>query len=321
VVCNIQRFTLALCLLWAAPVCAAPDLSLKFPGQAEQTALRSEEMDSIQIATGAFKDGKLPALRAVGPLRQVAWRITMERPATLQLMQTLRDQVVAAGYRVIFECESDDCGGFDFRFATEILPEPEMHIDLGDFRYLAAQRQASLGKEYVTLVVSRSPQHGFVQLTQLGGTPETTRIASGETMATATAPVSIPAPTPSDLAARLDQGLPVVLEDLDFPSGSGTLEDQDYPSLTALAAWLAVHPTAMVTLVGHTDGSGGLAANVALSKQRAASVRELLLRRFKLPATQIASEGIGPLAPRSEDQTPEGRSKNRRVEVIVTSTQ
>ncbi len=318
-VSNIQRLTLALCLIWAAPAGAAPDLRLSFPAQAEQTALRSETMDSVQIATGAYQGGKLPSLRAVGPLRQVAWRIAMERPSTLQLMQMLRDQVVAAGYQVIFDCESDDCGGFDFRFATEILPEPEMHIDLGDFRYLSAQRPGVSGPEYLTLLVSRSPQDGFVQLIQLGGVAEPVAVTSGE--GPAPTPINASANVPNDLAARLDQGLPIVLEDLDFPSGSGTLEDQDYASLTALAAWLAVHPNASVTLVGHTDGSGGLAANLALSKQRAASVRALLISRFNLPTTQIASEGIGPFAPRSEDQTPEGRSKNRRVEVIVTPTQ
>jgi outer membrane protein OmpA-like peptidoglycan-associated protein len=317
---------LGLWAILALPLQAASDLDLSFPGKAEQTLLNSQDMTSFQIATGPFEDGHLPGTQAEGTVRQVAWRIAMEKPSTLQIMQGLRAQVAAAGFKILFDCETESCGGFDFRFEINVLPEPDMHVDLGDFRYLTAERQGPLGPEYLSLLVSRSPQSGFVQLTQVGGAQPVSASSRPQVAAAASLPGAAPAKavvetTEADLAARLDAGLPVVLEDLEFPSGSVAVEADDYASLAALADWLKANPTAHVMLVGHTDASGGMLPNVALSKQRAASVRALLLGRFALPAAQVSSDGVGPLAPRSDDLTPEGRGKNRRVEVIVTPTQ
>jgi outer membrane protein OmpA-like peptidoglycan-associated protein len=311
--------TLVLVAAMTTPLFAAPDLVLQFPAKAEQTRLTTQAMKSFQIATGPYDDGRLPNLQAEGTVRQVSWQIAMERPSTLQILQGLREQVAAAGFEIIYECETESCGGFDFRFEINVLPEPDMHVDLGDFRYLAAKRQGAAGLEYLSLLVSRSPQSGFVQLTQVGGAQPVS--ASSKPALAEPEALTLPAISTDDLTQRLDAGLPAVLEDLEFTSGSGALEADDYASLTELAAWLKANPTASVMLVGHTDASGGMAPNVALSKQRAASVRTMLVQGFGLPAAQVASDGVGPLAPRSNDQTAEGRSKNRRVEVIVTPTQ
>ena len=111
-----------------------------------------------------------------------------------------------------------------------------------------------------------------------------------------------------------------MLDDLVFASGKAVLEPGDYASLQALALWLKNHPDARVTLVVHTDSSGGAAANLALSRARAAAVRTALLAQG-VTAAQVASDGVGPLSPRATNLTPEGRTQNRRVEVVLTSTQ
>jgi outer membrane protein OmpA-like peptidoglycan-associated protein len=124
---------------------------------------------------------------------------------------------------------------------------------------------------------------------------------------------------PGSLAAGLrDQGT-VALDDLVFASGKAVLAEGEYASLAALADWLRANPTLTVTLVGHTDASGSLAGNIALSKQRAAAVRAVLIQTYTLPAAQIDAQGAGYLAPRDTNQTPEGRQRNRRVEVMLTS--
>ena len=112
----------------------------------------------------------------------------------------------------------------------------------------------------------------------------------------------------------------VALDDLIFASGKAVLQDQDYASLAALAAWLKANPTQRVTLVGHTDATGSLAANTALSKQRAAAVRDWLIRHYGVAGAQIDAQGAGYLSPRATTQTPEGRALNRRVDVMLTST-
>lgn len=314
------------------PAGAAPQLELAFPGPAETTATRAEPLTSFRLPVGPFENGSLQTQLTEGTLDQTAFRITLPQPSTLELMQALRGQVTGAGFDVLYECETEACGGFDFRYGTDLLPEPDMHVDLGDFRYLAASRKAKGGEEFVSLVVSRSVESGYVQVTRIGagedaGKPVLTTATKSPDLTVAepkalslTVPET-PAPSVSDLGKALDLGQSKVLEDLVFASGSSGLQAGDYASLSALADWLKADSKRRVTLVGHTDASGGLAGNIKLSRLRAESVRQVLLFAHKVPPAQVTAEGVGYLAPRDTNQTEEGRRKNRRVEVMPTSTE
>ena len=94
-----------------------------------------------------------------------------------------------------------------------------------------------------------------------------------------------------------------------------------YPSLVALADLLTANPGMQVALVGHTDASGSLEVNIAVSRKRAESVRQRLIQRYKIPARQVAAEGVGYLSPRAPNLSEAGRERNRRVEVMMTTTQ
>jgi OOP family OmpA-OmpF porin len=113
----------------------------------------------------------------------------------------------------------------------------------------------------------------------------------------------------------------VALDDLVFASGSSSLTEGAYPSLASLAAWLKENPGLTIAVVGHTDASGGLEGNIALSRKRAQSVRERLIANYDVPAKRVEAEGVGYLSPRASNLTEEGRQMNRRVEVMMTSTQ
>jgi OOP family OmpA-OmpF porin len=202
-----------------------------------------------------------------------------------------------------------------------VLPEPQMHVDLGDFRYVAAEREAADGPDLVALLVSRSADTSYVQVTSI----------TGGSTAAETKPAAVATPNMLPLAQQaaegpgtFGQGLladgSVALDDLIFASGSAALEDKDYASLKALADWLAANPTRNVTLVGHTDASGALLANVALSRLRAQSVRATLVAKFGADPARIDAQGAGYLAPRASNETAEGRTQNRRVEVMLTPT-
>lgn len=322
-----KGLVLAALLTGFAQGAVAATFDLAFPAAAETTASRIESMTSFRLPVGPFAAGTMATTLTEGPLEQSAFRIASNGQSTLELMQPLRDQVAQAGFTVLYECETLACGGFDFRYGTDILPEPDMHIDLGDFRYLAAERGGARGKEYISLVVSRSPQDGFVQLTRVGSfaLPAPTLTASTKsplrpaTQQTLSLPKKAAEPA-AGFASALEQGGAVVLEDLVFASGSSALAEGSYPSLQDLANWLRANPGKTVALVGHTDASGGLAGNLALSKKRAESVRQALIA-LDIPRAQVVADGVGFLAPRDSNQTDTGRTRNRRVEVMITSTQ
>lgn len=306
---------LSLLLLLSGPAFAL-DLTLPAPVAGQQAA--SENPASVELPTGPFAAGVLPVRRVTGALDRRAWQLEAPRLTLTELAGPLREQLLAQGYDILFDCETKGCGGFDFRFAIEVMPEPGMHVDLGDFRFIAAEK----GEEVVNLLVSRSPGYGFVQLTRVAPEPMADAVPEAPDPAPPAAEAA-PAPAtppPGDLGAALAAGGAVVLEDLVFASGSSALESGDTPSLAVLAEWLAVDPARRVVLVGHTDDSGGLEANIALSRKRAQAVRQALLDHG-VAAGQVSAEGVGPLAPRATNLTEDGRRKNRRVEAVPASTQ
>lgn len=316
-------------LLAALPgMAAALELTLPAPVTGEEAESRSPA--SLDLPTGPFAAGALPTARVTGALDRRAWQLDAPRLTLTELANPLRDQLLAQGYTLLFDCETRACGGFDFRFAIDVMAEPGMHVDLGDFRFIAATR----GDEMVNLLVSRSPGYGFVQLTRVAAEPlqpeaAVTPPAPVRPVTPAAPPVAAPvappvasvAVAPGDIAGGLETEGAVVLEDLVFASGAAALEGGSYQSLKDLGAWLAADAARAVILVGHTDVSGGLEANIALSKKRAQAVRQALLQEPGVAAAQVSAEGVGPLAPRSSNLTDEGRQKNRRVEAVMTSTQ
>ena len=306
----------------------AQAVTLEMPFSAVPSVGKTETYSSYALPTAAFANGAVPSRIVEGPLRQTAWRIDAPGATTLELLMPLRAQLAELGFKTVFECETVACGGFDFRYGTLILPEPDMHVDLGDFRFYAAER----ADEVVSLMISRTANAGFVQMIHVGGAQEAAPLLTASSKASVLPPSEMAAATPlaaappvaaqgGSLAEQLVSGGAVVLEDLVFTSGSSTLVAGEYPSLDALAAWMRDNPTLRVALVGHTDASGGLEGNIALSRKRAEAVLQYLVQEERIPASRLEAQGVGYLAPRASNLTEDGRDKNRRVEVMVTSTQ
>lgn len=281
--------------------------SLPFPTPAEVTAERAEPLTSHALPIGPWADGALPTRRVEGALRQTAWRLTAPGLPTLAVLQPLRDALIDDGYGLIFECETQTCGGFDFRFATEVFPAPAMHVDLGDFRFAALARGTD---EVAGLLVSRGGDRAYVQLTQVG--------AAAPVAVAAEAPEPVEAAPPGIAAAFASAGA-VVLEDLAFATGADDLGSTAFDTLERLAEYLRSNPDHRVTLVGHTDFVGGLDGNIALSQRRAASVVERLVTQHGVPRAQLSAAGAGYLAPRASNLTEAGRALNRRVEAVLTT--
>lgn len=305
-----------------------PAQAVELPPAAERAVVEVEDLGSYRVPIGPWSEEGVPTLDAEGRIVREAWHVPGDA-TTLELLAPLREQLAADGYSTLFECEADICGGFDFRFETEILPEPDMHVDLGDFRFLATRRgDAGAPADIVTVLVSRTRQTGFVQVVRVGAAaasvvapPERPAAPAPGPAAPAAAPSGPLAPASGDLARRLEETGRTVLSDLAFETGSSRLAEGPYRSLEALAAYLRDNPDRRVTLVGHTDADGSLEANVALSRARARAVRERLVTEFGIPGSQVEADGVGYLMPLATNLTEAGRTANRRVEAVLTATE
>ena len=131
--------------------------------------------------------------------------------------------------------------------------------------------------------------------------------------------------TLKDLGAKVI-GQEIVIElsaDVLFDFDKSDLKPVAVDSLSKVAAVLKGMPNSPATVDGHTDGKGDAAYNQKLSERRANSVRDWLVRQGGIPASRLTARGFGmthPVAPNAKpdgSDDPEGRQKNRRVEIRV----
>lgn len=299
-------------------------LSLPFPAAAVEVRLPGATLtgesdspaDSVRLPETPWTSGSVPPERE-GAIRRRAYSVPDPTRTSLQILSPTRSALEAAGYTQVFSCADASCGGFDFRFQLDLLPEPEMHVDLGDFRY-ALMENEDAAPRYVALVSSSSATAGFLHVTEVYPTalPADVPDSDGEAVVSEPPPVQ---PKPLDLATSLVEFGHVVLDDLDFATGSAELGPGPFGSLESLADWLSANPLARVLLVGHTDAVGSQDANVSLSERRAAAVAERLAGEYGASREQLQSMGAGFLSPVASNLTEQGRAANRRVEVVLLS--
>ncbi|MCH7402207.1 OmpA family protein [Belliella kenyensis] len=103
-----------------------------------------------------------------------------------------------------------------------------------------------------------------------------------------------------------------------FESGSSEIRPESYPSLHQIAEFMKADGGSF-SIAGHTDNVGNRESNRLLSEQRASAVRNTLIKVFGVHTNQLASIGFGMNYPLYDNDTAEGRSQNRRVDIINLS--
>jgi len=104
--------------------------------------------------------------------------------------------------------------------------------------------------------------------------------------------------------------------DISFATGRSDVNSSFAPILNQFATSLNQNPVTTVTIIGHTDSTGSDAINNPLSMDRANSTRNYLVARG-VAANRVATDGRGSREPIADNNTNEGRAKNRRVEIYV----
>ncbi|MFG6686886.1 OmpA family protein [Mariniflexile sp. HNIBRBA6329] len=108
-----------------------------------------------------------------------------------------------------------------------------------------------------------------------------------------------------------------------FSSGSWAVGTEGRRAVQQLGNVLANNPDIAILIEGHTDnvpyqGSGQIVGNWDLSTKRATAIVNILRENASINAENLTAAGRGEFAPIATNDTPEGRAKNRRIEVILT---
>lgn len=105
-------------------------------------------------------------------------------------------------------------------------------------------------------------------------------------------------------------------ENLLFTIGKAEVNEANYPLLERFSKSLNKYDKSSILITGYTDNSGTEQLNDVLSKNRAISVKEILLKN-QVSKERLYTWGRGMRNPIAENKTLEGRRKNRRVEFII----
>jgi outer membrane protein OmpA-like peptidoglycan-associated protein len=118
----------------------------------------------------------------------------------------------------------------------------------------------------------------------------------------------------TDVRSKLMTEGKLVTHGILFDVNSDKIKAESYGTLKEIAQVLKDNAAVKVKITGHTDNDGGEAANLDLSKRRAAAVKNALSKDFDIDAARMETDGKGSSAPVSPNTSPEGKANNRRVE-------
>jgi flagellar motor protein MotB len=120
----------------------------------------------------------------------------------------------------------------------------------------------------------------------------------------------------ADMRSKLLTEGKLVTHGILFDVNSDKIKPESYGTLKSIADILKENADVKVKIVGHTDSDGSDAANLDLSKRRAASVKASLEKDFGIDDSRMETDGKGESQPMADNKTSEGKANNRRVEFI-----
>jgi outer membrane protein OmpA-like peptidoglycan-associated protein len=123
-------------------------------------------------------------------------------------------------------------------------------------------------------------------------------------------------PEEKKIEKQLEEEGKVLVYGIYFDFNSANIREESEPVLKEIADALNAHPDWKLSVNGHTDNVGGATYNMGLSNRRAAAVKQALVERYSIAADRLSTAGFGMSQPIETNDTPEGRARNRRVELI-----
>jgi outer membrane protein OmpA-like peptidoglycan-associated protein len=141
--------------------------------------------------------------------------------------------------------------------------------------------------------------------------------SSGVGVTSAIVRIDYPEPkaSPTSIESSLARNEVAEVYGIYFSFNSADIRAESEPTMKEIAAILVAHPDWKLRVDGHTDNIGTDADNLSLSQRRAAAVKKMLVASYRIAEQRLVTGGHGESSPQDTNTTPEGRARNRRVEL------
>lgn len=241
-----------------------------------------------------------------GKITRITYELAEDR-SSLEVMRNYEIELQNGGVEILFSCSNDDCGGRTFNH-TVVKYDTTFGDNYYDQRYLAAKLNGPESEIYISLYVIKNTSGG-------GRTKNFiyTQLDVIEVAAMQKGMVTIDADA---MQKEILNSGSVSVYGIYFDLDKATIKPESEKSLSEIAKLLKNKPTLNLYIVGHTDNKGSLDYNLNLSQKRAEAVVKELAGSYGIESPRITPKGLGLLAPKASNKTGQGRSKNRRVELV-----
>lgn len=235
-----------------------------------------------------------------GDLSQITYNI--DKVSTLKVAENYRAALAAAGFTLDFECALAACGNESQarQLGGLLASSGSVYNDYRQPYFFAAHKNARKGPVYVSLFIGGLDEQVSVQQV----------IMEVEALDTGLVTVSA-----ESLKRDLEETGKASIYGIHFDTGLATIRPESADTLAEITKLLTQMPALKLYVVGHTDDTGELGHNQALSAQRADAVVKALTERGIGP-DRLLSFGAGPYAPVASNNQDAGKARNRRVELV-----
>lgn len=222
-----------------------------------------------------------------------------------QIYRTYETQLTKAGFKIVFNCRTSECGDMPMHFVREYVDGStalgnSMVGDRGSF--MVATGSYENDPYYVVIVVGEDRRNNNSRYLL--------NIIRQEKLDTDKVDVT-------SVTDKLETEGRFAFYGIQFDLNSAELKPESTEALQLMADYLVQSPDSEVLIVGHTDNSGNFELNMELSQKRADAVVKRLIADYAIDAKRLTSVGVGMAAPLASNATEEGREKNRRVEMVL----
>ena len=275
-----------------------------FPGaeQRSSTYFDFEQYDLVLATPSKGSDGytsdRVKTLE--GRVQRQNYFIEGNSSSPIEVFSNYREALLGKGFEVLFECQRLNCGSSSSAWSKPLKNLMATNVDKDQQFYIVAR----LGAPQTYVAIFIKGQYGGLGIEYMIDQIEPKAMETGRVA------VSI-----DDMMSSLDRTGKVAIYDIFFDTGEAILTTNSTPVLQDIAKLLEKRSTLSLYIVGHTDDTGTLELNRALSQRRAQAVVTDLIERG-INARRLTPFGAGPFAPAATNRNDNGRATNRRVELV-----
>jgi OmpA-OmpF porin, OOP family len=266
---------------------------------------------TVKDEYGAMTDKFEASLNLEGRLDQNVYAVPMG-PSSAEVFRNYKADLAEKGYTLLFEAKQGETGLLGSFFENR-GPGTQIWGYSGDeSRYVAAVKDEGGVKTYLALYIVEY-QDGYEPKFKPEKGQAMVRLDTLQVGALQDHMVVVSA---AQIAKEFDANGKVAIYGILFDFNKAVIRPESRASLDEIGKFLKDHPGQNVYVVGHTDNVGGFDFNMQLSKARAAAVVAELAHAYGVGAARMVASGVGLQAPVASNATEQGRSKNRRVELL-----